>query len=167
MYTDMHVFASNLPRGMNLDTAGQLIGSSFDPLGWVSVTIHDCSNGAAVSFPAAPARGDYQVLAVPDSLRWRAAAVGIRADHALMRAFDADTRLVIPIPLYKNPRRLRELRAASDSRSELRIDRAGARVFRSLFPTRVTDVRLSRILRAYLPRVYARASATHSQYTTV
>jgi hypothetical protein len=148
MYAFIDVWARNLQPGLDRDTAGLSVARSLDPLGWVAANIH-------ASFPAMPSRYDYWVGAIPEEMRLRAAAAGIRAEHALWRSFDDDTRLAVAIPLYKNPRRLRELTTALDHGApEYRIDQLGGRLFRSLFPTRVTDVRLSRTLRENLPRVY-------------
>jgi hypothetical protein len=163
MYAVMDMWARNLRPELDRDTAGRSIARSIDPLGWVAVKIHDCTNDPAASFPAMPSRYDYYVDAIPEGLRLRAAAVGIRAVLSVMRAFDDDTRLVIAIPTYKNPRRLRELMSALErGAAEARIDQLGGRLFRSLFPARVTDVRLSRTLRENLPRVYPQSHSTIS-----
>jgi hypothetical protein len=131
------------------------------------VNVYDCAQDAA-SFPAMLSRYDYWVGAIPEEMRLRAAALGIRAEHALWRRFDDDTQLLIAIPAYKNPRRLRELMSALDrGGAEARIDYLGGRLFRSLFPTRVTDVRLSRILRENLPRVHRPSHPTHSCRTAI
>jgi hypothetical protein len=162
MYVVMDVWARNLRPGRDLDAAGRLIALSLDPIGWVAVSIHDCT-GDAASFPAIPWGRDYQVSVIPEGLRLRAFAAGIRAEQALMRRFDDDTQLVIAIPTYKSPRRLRELMSALDrGAAEARIDQLGGRLFRSLFPARVSDVRLSRILRENLPIVYPQSHSTIS-----
>jgi hypothetical protein len=170
MYAVIDIYAINLSGREDLNAAGQLIARSLDPLGWVSAKIHDCTNDPAAGFPAMLLGRDYEVIAVPQGLRLRAAAVGIRAEHALMRCFNDDTCIEVAIPTFKNPRRLRELLAAFDSGSEWRIDQAGGRLFRSLFPRRITDARMSRILREHLPRVYPRSHSTisgrHPQYPT-
>jgi hypothetical protein len=155
MYAVMDVWRANLRPGLDRDTVSLAVARSIDPLGWVAVEIHDCTNDPAASFPAMSFGRDYQVRAVPEGLRLRAAAVGLRAEQALMRAFDDDTRIEVAIPTFKNPRRMRELTTALNrGAAEYKIDQLGGRLFRSLFPTRVTDVRLSRTLRENLPRVY-------------
>src|SRR5258707_4445262 len=134
MYAVMDVWARNLRPGPDRDTAGLLVARSLDPLGWVAVNIHDCTNDPAASFPAMLSRYDYWVDAIPEEMRLRAAAVGVRAEHALMRAFDDDIRIQIAIPTFKNPRRMRELMSAlAVGAAEARIDQLGGRLFRSLF----------------------------------
>jgi hypothetical protein len=167
MYAFMDLWARNLQPGQDLDTAALSIARSLDPLGWVAVTIHDCAYDHANS-PVVPSRYDYRVGAITKGLRLRAAAVGIRTEQALMRSFDDDIRIEVAIPTFKNPRRMRELMAVLDrGAAEARIDQLGGRLFRSLFPTRVTDVRLSRILRENLPRAYQRSHATHSCHPAI
>jgi hypothetical protein len=162
MYAFIDVWTRNLRTELDRGTAGLSIARSLDPLGWVAVNVYDCAN-EPVSFPAMPSRYDYRVDAVPTGMRLRAAAAGIRAEHALWRRFNDDTRLALAIPTYKNPRRLLELLAALDrGAAESRIDQLGGRLFRSLFPSRVTDARLSRILRENLPRVYPQSHSSIS-----
>lgn len=155
MYAFMDMWARNLPPGLDRDTAALSVARSIDPLGFVGVNIHECTKAPV------PLDHDYQVRAVPEGLRLRATAVGIRAEHALWRAFNDDICIELVIPTYKNPRRMRELMAALDrGAAEARVDQLGGRLFRSLFPTRVTDIRLSRILRENLPRVYPHSHST-------
>jgi hypothetical protein len=160
MYTVMALWARNLRHSLDLDAAGLSIARSVDPIGWVAAKVHDCGNDPAASF--SEMRFDYEVRAIPEELRLRATAVGIRAEHALMRCFNDDTRIEVAIPTFKNPRRLRELLTAFDAGTEWKIDQAGARLFRSLFPRRMTDARMSRILLENLPRVYPRPHSTIS-----
>src|SRR5258708_1067111 len=169
MYTVMTLWARNLrPPGLDLDTAGLSIARSLDPLGWVAVkVVHDCGNDPAAN-SCSEMRFDYEVRAIPDELRLRAAAVGLRAELALMRSFNDDTRIEVAIPTFKNPRRMRELMAALDrGATEARIDDLGGRLFRSFFPARVREVTLSRILRENLPTVHPQFHSANSGRTAI
>jgi hypothetical protein len=160
MYAVLDVHALNLRAGQDLKAAGLTFARAIDPVGWVAVNIYDCGNDSSAMFSEMPF--DYEVTAIPEGLRLRAAAAGIRAEHALVRCFNDDTRIAVAIPTFKNPRRLRELIAAFDTGTEWKIDQAGGRLFRSLLPRRISDARLSRILREDLPRVSPRSLSTIS-----
>jgi hypothetical protein len=164
-YTALGVYGRNLPARHDLDKAA--LGISQPISRGVLARVFDCRADCWRRFPVMFASCDYDVRAIPKELRSLASEAGfVGASHALLRRFNEDIVLAVVLPRHKSSSRLLLdfMTAKNSGASQFRIERIGARLFRSLFPSpaRARDVFLSRILRDSLPIVHASARASIS-----